>query len=261
VPALSHHVVNIVLLCAQKEMIRIRARWIIAPVEYPKVIGDRAKMDFIRDAMSRIRNTLKSQIAVSARATRTFPFPTFIIAALFAPRPESICQSFEKQSVASGKPNRLAMLQSCVLTASALALAVGFKQAMRLYPGWILRFWSQVIVMIMQKDSWKAANLTQFGIGNGGNRGIFSATTLAFAIWLYQAMPRNPWGILAYVFGKGWGMITVHQNLQFWCQAQDVCRVAGQLLLGCYSFIIPHFEHFGRAWIRRRADLLLEASK
>jgi hypothetical protein len=35
------------------------------------------------------------------------------------------------------------------------------------------------------------------------------------------------------------GMIGVHRNLSFRCQAQDVCRVAGHFLLANYSFILP----------------------
>ena len=43
-----------------------------------------------------------------------------------------------------------------------------------------------------------------------------------------------------------WDMIGVHQNLQFWCQAQDVCRVAGQSVLAYYSSILAQMSRVFR---------------
>lgn len=272
VTTFCHHIVNVVLLCAKKEMIGICAGWIVAFVKHKKAIGNWAEMYFVRDTMGIIKNALKAKLAIAASATRIGPVPASIIGTLDTVCPKRFRKCFVEHPMASRESTGFAVVQPYILTAAALTFAVWLKQAMLCYPRWVFCFWSQVVMVVMQEYAWKAANLTQFGIGYGGNGRILTTTALAFAVGLQQAILSYPRSVFSYVARKVWSMIGVHKKSPFLCRAGGVISAARLFLLGYFHSILPHlneynneridnFEHFGKAWIRRRADLLKEASK
>lgn len=206
-------------------------------------------MNFVRYAMSRIGDASETQISVSARAPRARPVPTVVAHLLVAACPKSILQRLEKDVMASCKSGWPTVPDSRVLPATTLAFAVRLKQAMLGNPSRIFRLRSNVVVMIAQKDSRKAANLSQSGIRERGNRGILPAPALTLAVWLQKAVPYNPRSILGYVFGKVWGMISVHKKFTFLVSKPRAFRdVAGHFLLGLHSFILPYLNEYGNAY-------------
>lgn len=76
------------------------------------------------------------------------------------------------------------------------------------------------------------------------NRNVFAASTLAFTVWLKQAMLGDPRGVFSYVFGKVWGIIGVHENLLFSCQAWDVSSVARHFALVRTGVSIAHLVEY-----------------
>lgn len=213
-------------------------------MEYPKVIGDRAKMNFIRYAMSRIGDASETQISVSARAPRARPFPTVVAHLLVAACPKSILQRLEEDAMTSSETCGFTVLDSCVLPATALAFPVWLKQAVRGDPGGIFHL-SQMIMVVMQENARKAANLTKLRVGYRCNRRIFSAPTLTFAIGVQQAVSSYPRGVIRYVFGKCWGMIEVHKKFTFLVSKPRAFRdAAGHFLLRSYSFILAQMVEY-----------------
>lgn len=87
--------------------------------------------------------------------------------------------------------------------------------------------------------------MSVLGIILASDTRLLPASALAFAIGRNKPVSSYPRRAFAYVFGKVWGMISVHKNLHFLCQAWDARNVARHFLLGVTGVIIAYLVELG----------------
>lgn len=83
--ALCFHVVHVVLMGAEKQMIGANTSAIVAMVEYKKPLGDVANFKFIGDARCSAVHSLKPKHAIAMKAT-CGPYPTIGCSIDFGPK-------------------------------------------------------------------------------------------------------------------------------------------------------------------------------
>lgn len=86
---LLEHVLSVIFCCAEKQVVGIATRGIIAFMETVKVIGDRAIVKLVRVAVSAHIASVYPKLTVAIWLLASLPFPTFVRAALVELFPEA----------------------------------------------------------------------------------------------------------------------------------------------------------------------------
>lgn len=225
-PAFCKHVPNVIGMSAKKEMGRIDARRVVTLVAYFHAVRNWAISQFPRDSMRQRAFVPDRGCSISVVGFTTLPFPAGIWACLKDALPEGLL-SWLRDVVLGIKTARLPLIDSLpgdtrrgnagFTSATALALAVGMLQAVFSHPRRIFVSPGQIgltLKMAFDISDWLAFDIPLSVIGLLGKGCLLAATTFA-----------------EFNGRVGRGMMGLHKNLQFLCQAQDVSRVAGQLLL------------------------------
>lgn len=87
--ALCHHVSNVVQVCAEKQVVRVAAKSIVAAVQYVEIVRDWAIGNFPGDSVSRMRVAVNGERAVAVAANAGCPIPAVVRAKLDNSFPES----------------------------------------------------------------------------------------------------------------------------------------------------------------------------
>jgi hypothetical protein len=139
---------------------------------------------------------------------------------------------------------RDAMRKDMMSIQSKLAITMGTNTALP-HPAFVFRTWSDMLPEAICHFSWGAmvpdkarrlpVRIAVWLICLLGNGRVFSASTLAFAVRLKQAMLGNPRGIISCVVGEIWGTIGAHKKSPFLCLIRQRSRGVGRCFCMSYS--------------------------
>ncbi len=130
--AFRHHIVNVVLMCAKKQMSRIDTGRIIASMKHPQSIGDLSQRRyFITHAMRRgvrMLAVIQANMSIPVLVAMPHPIPTFIGAAHVYLFPKALCEWAEcvlcaahvmTRNVSAFTAWKLGLWERCSATAGA----------------------------------------------------------------------------------------------------------------------------------------------
>lgn len=134
VPALRGHILHIVQLRANKEMVGVNAGGVVALVKNEHAFWDRTKSHFPRNAMRHFVFALNANLPVAMRIDHARPFPALIMVALVHSFPKAIFE-WATTGMSNDVLDRLALYMPMhrvivgsylgLLSASAMAVTVG----------------------------------------------------------------------------------------------------------------------------------------
>lgn len=177
------HILHVVLMCAQEEMVWIHAQGVIASMKNPKIIRDFPKVEFIREAMGHNHACPILELPVSMRGA-CLPFPTLIWAALVHFLPKALFRRWvdtQPVLVADDKAHGLA---ANIAPFGISVLADGGRFATTTFTQ-LFNWRRKVLATIMAVDKAQGFSLDPsfFATCLFNNLGSLSATTVAIAVW------------------------------------------------------------------------------
>lgn len=209
-------------------MIWINTRRVITLMQHFKAIWYWAKGQFPTDAISQsatfaaVFSAASAKKAVAVDICARLPFPTFVCFSLCNLFPESFVNWARRLDVIVVACNKAARLASNMPLCLVCALGNWRKLTTATFAKFVFGGQRRLASIMSAKKMTRLA---------------FNPSVLAGCLGRYlgflttAALAKTVGNILR-------GIIGVHRNLSFRCQAQDVCRVAGQLLLGSTRVIV-----------------------
>lgn len=216
-----HHIHRVVEWSSKKKVCRIRTDRIVASVADDHALGDRAKVNHVRHARCCLPFSIPMRSAISLLANWPLPSPTFIVAALFHACPKSVDFGCYMRQVSM--PVYIAIRKAfndaifgvgafgdrCRLAATAHAQAA--RVGVFGWQSWVIS------CVALNIANGLTCHMPKFGLRLLGNIGRLTASA----------------------FTEFWGIMGLHKNLHFLCQAWDVRSVARHFSLGITPVILP----------------------
>ena len=182
---LAYHIVSVVFGGAQKQVGGIDTRWIVALVEYPQVIRNRAVVENPTEAMRVVPLALKPRATVAGTQLVALPNPALVRRANGYVIPKRFLR---------GVIDSMAVLGNV--------------------PGWF------------------AVDPAAIRPALFSDRGLLAASATAISVSVGPFIR---------------GIMGLHENLHFSCQAWDAANVARHFSLGTSLVSIPHFVNASKA--------------
>lgn len=221
VPSFVKHVTRIIGTRTQEKMIWIATWRIVTFMANEQAVRDRPSMNFIRDAMCSVGATIYAQLSVALRVECTVPLPTFIRLAWGAIHPKAFVdrclfrRSVVSRDVAPGFALDISYRKVGAICELGRLTAAAHTQAARIRP---LQMLILAILMTANVFGWFSAYAASLRVVHGDWLGLLPTTALAVTV-------RN--------FVRG--IMGLHKNLQFLCQAAGHFAMSlRQLYWGCY---------------------------
>ena len=218
VSPLCHLIGAIVGISPQKEMLGIRARWVVALMQNLQAIWNRAKVNFPRKAMGAHSPFVYAKQAIAKFVFSAFPIPALTVVTNDNHVPKAFC----------GRVLRLVLMafhesKRLVLCPSLDRIAIWSKRSSLSAAAYAKAVWIQNVIMgtlpsiMTANESFGLAfNPSISRTGSLGNRRGLTASTFTEFYFLR-------------------GIMELHRNLPFFAKPGTVAAVARQFLLGRYS--------------------------